>query len=696
MKAALKWLNDYLRPGDLSALEADRALTDAGFPIDAREDLPGGDVRLEVEVTSNRGDCLSHAGLSREIAAKTGRRFELPRAADLGPARSVPPSAGSLTLDNTIPDACPRFTARVFRNVKLGPSPAWLVERLQSIGQRSINNIVDITNFINAELGNPCHAFDLDKLAGPALIVRYARDGEPLTTLDGKRRKLKPDEVVVADAQRAQSLAGVIGGADSEVSASTRNIVLEIATWDTAAVRRAARRHQVRTDASHRFERSVDPRTIDLAQARAASLIVEFAGGEAPAMLDKGRPAEPFHTILLRADRAAALLGIPLSPSDIAETLIKLEIGVELRGGALRCTIPPFRPDLLREIDLIEEIARIRGLDRIPMAERMTVAVRAPQASETAITEIGRTLTGLGFYETVTFSFITPAQARPFLAPGLSPVAVADERRKGEGTLRPSITPSLLICRKANQDGGVDVPGGIRLYETAAVFADAPGAKGPAAEALVLSLLMDVPGVGKGKPGTVEERQAGVRIMRGALESIARAMTGSADSLRLRPSKLRTPSMDPSAHADILLNGIPAGVIGLISAETQRLFDLAIPAIAAELELAPLTAPFPPTARVQPLPDFPDIERDLSLIVDDAVAWDQVRAVVQKAKPERLEGVSFVSTYRGKQIGAGKKSVTFRLRFRDPARTLRHEEVDPQVASISALAARELKATLRA
>jgi phenylalanyl-tRNA synthetase beta chain len=701
MKAGLKWLNDYLRPGDLSALEADRALTDAGLPIDSREDLPGGDVRLEVEVTSNRGDCLSHVGLAREIAAKTGRALALPA---LGECRRGGDVREAVGLENTALDACPRFTVHVIRDVKVGPSPAWLVERLESVGQRPINNIVDITNFINFELGTPCHAFDLDKLAGRKLIVRYARDSEPLTTLDGKQRKLKADEVVVADGERAQSLAGVIGGGDSEVSAATRHVVLEMATWDPVAVRRAARRHQVRTDASHRFERIVDARTLEFAARRAAAMIAGVSGGTLlEGMLDQGRPAEPLRVIELRVERVGAILGAPVPAADIAEILGRLEIRAEpgrLPTGSspatLRGTVPPYRPDLLREIDLIEEIARIRGFDRIPASERMTVAVRPPQNSEVAVREIGTVLSGLGFFETVTFSFITPKQAAPFLAGGLAPLAVDDERRRGEGTLRPSLFPSLLICRKANQDGGVEVPGGVRLYETAAIFAESPGAAGPAHESRVLALVMDIPGVGKGKPGSVEERQGGVRMLRGAVESIARAMGGAGAAVEIRPARPRTPAMDAAAYGDVYFKGRPVGGVGIISPEVQRQFDLAVPVIAAELQLAPLVDAFPPASRVQMLPAFPDIERDLSLVLDESVRWEQVRALVERTRPDRLEGVSFVGTYRGKQIGPGKKSVTLRLRFRDPSRTLRHEEVDPQVAAVVQAAGAELGATVRA
>lgn len=694
MKASVQWINRYLEPSGLSAAEVEALLTDAGFPIDAREDLAGGDARLEVEVTSNRGDCLSHVGLAREIAAKTGRALKLPEVPAVGGAGRV---SEFLSLRNTVPEACPRFTAHVIRGVKVGPSPAWLAGALEAVGQRPINNVVDITNYLNFELGQPCHAFDLDKLAGRALVVRDAWDGESLVTLDGKKRTLRADEVVVADAERAQSLAGVIGGGVSEVSAATRDVVLEAATWDPVAVRRASRRHQIRTDAGHRFERGVDARTIDLPARRAAALIAQLGGGTlAGGMLDEGRPAEQLRKVTLRPRRCREVLGLDMEDGEIAALLGRLAIEVRPAGAGLECTIPAWRPDLEREIDLIEEVARTKGLGAIPIHPRVTVAVRGPQASERAMREIGAVLTGLGFYETVTFGFVTPKQAEPFLPAGLAPVSVDDERRKHEGTLRPSIIPSLLACRKKNQDGGVEAPGGVRLYETGATFAQTAAAKGPgeSVERRVLALAMDVPGVAKGKAGTVDERQAGIRILRGAVECVVGAMGGAA--VEVAAAAAPGAAVDPAASGRVSVGGLEIGWLGLVSQETQRQFDLAVPVVAAELDLDALICMYPGRGRVQMLPAFPAIERDVSLVVDEGVTWAAVRGLVEASRPEKLEGVEFVGTYRGKQVGPGKKSVTLRLRFRDPGRTLRHEEVDPQVNSLVARAGEKLGATVRA
>ncbi len=715
MEASVRWLNSLLEPANLSAAEVEAALTDAGFPIDGREESPGGDVRLEVEITSNRGDCLSHVGLAREIAAVTGRTLKSP-AAPNPTGRAKGKVGEALTLENKVPEVCPRFTAHVIRGAKIGPSPAWLTERLESVGQRPINNAVDVTNYLNFLFGQPAHVFDLAKLAGRKLVVRYATQGEALTTLDGKKRKLSRDELVVADGERAQSLAGVIGGADSEVTAATRDLVLEAATWDPETVRRAARRHQVKTDASHRFERYVDARTIDGPARFGAALVAELTGGElCGGMLDEGRPAEPARSVSMRASRCRAIIGVEIDEGAMVRALGGL--GVECDGGStarkggatLRCTIPAWRPDLEREIDLIEEVGRIHGLKHVPIHDRVSVAVRRPQETERARREIGGVLAGLGFHETVTFSFTTPVAAAPWLPPGMAALEVEDERRAHEPTLRPSVLTGLLACRKANQDSGA--PGGVRLFEMAAVFGrvegtghraqgtgekargEGRGAPAGVVESRNLGLLMDVPV--EGKSASFEDRQRGVRLMRGAVEAVVRTAAGAAGALRIDGAEPHCAAMEAGAYARVLLGGRALGYYGLVAGETARAWGLERPVAGGELNLDALLEAYPPRAVVTEPARFPSIERDLSLIVGEGVTWEGVRALVEGAKVDRLEAVGFVGAYRGKQAGAGKKSVTLRLRFRDAARTLRHDEVDPQVEAVVGLARARLGAELR-
>jgi phenylalanyl-tRNA synthetase beta chain len=695
MKISLNWLNRSLEPA-VTAADAEQVLTHAGFPFETTEPKPGGDTFMDVEITSNRGDCLSHIGLAREIAAVTGRRLKMPHVQE---PRREGQAAETLRLENRTPDACPLFTAQVIRGVKIGPSPAWMVSLLETIGQRSINNVVDVTNWLTFEYGQPAHVFDLVRLAGQQLIIRFAQPGEKLTTLDAKPRALQATDLVVADRDRAQSLAGVIGGFDSQVTTGTTDIVLEAATWDPVTIRTTARRLGVRTDAGHRFERYVDPRTIEPAARRAAAMIHELAGGSVcNGILSAGRPPVPPTAIDLRLARCRDILGVDVPVTDILRLFRALEIEVKQSNqDSLRCTVPPWRHDITREIDLIEEVARTAGLARLEVREKLPVAISPPQTSERAMREMAGILTGLGFYETITFSFTTAAHADLFMPPGLSRVEVADERRAHEPALRPSILPSLLACRKANQDAHAEVAGGIRLYETASIFAQDTTQQPPRTlETRVLALMADVPGVSKGKAATIEQKQSAIRSLRGVIESLVRAMAGPKARLTVTPGPPSSPAWDPGAHATAELNGTRLGSIGLLLPATLAAFDLHAPVVAAEVNLDALITAYPPASSVEPLPAFPGIERDLSIVVAEPVQWATVESAIATARIDRLEAVRFVGTYRGKQIGPGRKSVTLRLAFRDPARTLRHEEVDSQVAGVVDLLKQKVGAELRA
>lgn len=743
MKTSVRWLNKYLSPADVTPSEAERLLTNAGFPIESSEAVGQGDTMIDVEVTSNRGDCISHLGLAREIAAGTGRTLVYPAipaavmsGEDPSAARAASQPGGIrelLAVRNETPDVCRLFTARIIRGVKVGPSPAWLVECLEAVGQRSINNVVDITNFVMLEFGQPSHAFDLNKLRGASgtpktLIIRYAHKGEPLTLLDGKKVELRDNELVVADGPQfggAISLAGVMGGLGSEVSSETTDVLFEAATWDPVTVRRAARRLGIRTDASYRFERTVDPRTIDVAARRAVALILELGGPGArlvPGVLEEGAPRKPLSKVSMRAARCRDVVGYPVTSQQIEAALRGHEIGVSVNGEVLECAVPAHRPDLEREIDLIEEVARTLGLERVPTLEKIPVLVSEPQVSERAVREMSRTLTGLGFYETVTFSFVSPKDAEPFRVGDRSLINLCDERRKADPTLRSSVLPSLLACRRANQDGGVTEPGGVRLFEIASVFAEegVPGsAKANAAagadtrgvhrEIRTLALLADaVPLYTGASSKAFDVKQDAVRLVRGAIESVALALGGKQAVIELVPSKSPVKGFDPSASAEVRLTArlsgesvdAPArtsviGTLGLIAPDVQKRYDLQHPVVGAELDVNALLALFPPRSLAQTLPAFPGIERDLSLIVAETVSWASIDRLISESKLDRLVGREFVTTFRGQQIGTGKKSVTVRLAFRDPARTLRHEEVDPQIASLVAAAGQKLGATLR-
>lgn len=690
MIISVKWLNSYLAGDDLSVDEVEAALTHAGFPIEERVDLPAGDVQLDVEVTSNRGDALCHLGLAREIAGATGRELLLPMAATAPGDRER--TSGAVEKETAVEvlvptELCPRFTARVIKGVKVGPSPEWLRERLEAVGLRPINNVVDVTNFALFEMGQPSHVFDLDTLAEKRLVIRKAKPGERLTTLDDDELELTNGDVVVADAERARSLAGVIGGKDSGVTEATTNVLLEAATWDPATVRETARRYTIRTDSSHRFERVVDVGQIDECADRIAALIHEVAGGElVDGAIAVGRelPADP--KVQLRAERCRALLGVELEASAIGETLAGLGFACEVSGDTVTAAIPPHRRhDVTREVDLIEEVARGIGFDAIPAHEALPARTAAPQASEGALAALGHALTGMGFYETVTFSFVTRDEAALFLPKGLRTLAVDEARRKEAPALRPSAVPSLLSCRRVNQRAGVeahDVGGAVRLFETSAVFAETDG--GETAEHRNVTLLVDAP-----------DGQRAVRELRGAIEALVRRLGGPDREVTVEPGEPYCAAYEAGAFARITLDGDALGCFGLIDAKTQKRWELETAVATAEVNLDALLNLYPPASKAETLAEFPAIERDLSVVVKEATAWADIERATLGTHPALLDGLRFVGVYRGKPLEKGQKSVTFRLRFRDPARTLRHEEVDPQVEGVVKALESEVGAELR-
>jgi phenylalanyl-tRNA synthetase beta chain len=507
-----------------------------------------------------------------------------------------------------------------------------------------------------------------------------------------------------------------MGGRDTGVTERTTDVLLEVATWNPVSVRQTARRLNLRTDSSHRYERVVDARLLDDAAARLVALITQVSGGtpEAVALDDTGgRELAAQEVVTLRPGRCRDLLGWDLPTAEMVRALRAQGFGVEGEGagkgvggaeeveGVLRVRVPVHRVDVRVEVDLVEEVARTVGYERVPQPETMRVRVAGLQASRQAEREVGRVLTGAGFYETVTFSFVSERQARAFLAPGLRLLGVGQAQRGAEGILRPSVVPSLLSCRRVNQDAKVESPGGVRLYEVASVFAErepagvgAAGGEGGTGhgatmEQRVLALLVDAD-VSLGA-SALERAQAALRIVRGVLDELVGALCGEGASLQVEPGGVPWTALDPAAGGRLLLDGRPLGVFGVIAGAVQKQWDLAVPVVAAEVSLSGLIGRYPPQRRVRALPQYPSIRRDLSL-----VAWSRVEATARRVAPALMRGVEFVGVYRGKPLEAGKKSVTLRLEFRDESRTLRDEEVAPQVQALVEAFARDLGATLRA
>ena len=676
MKVSLNWLNSYLdRPVDADA--AADLLGEQGFPVEERDDLPDGDVMLNVEVTSNRGDCLSHVGVARELAAGSGRQlrppvFDLP---DVDPN----PATALTSVVNKAPDLCPVYTARVIRGVRIAPSPDWLRHRLEAIGLRPVNNVVDITNFVLHEMGQPLHAFDMAKLNERRIVVRRAEQGEAFTAIDGTKHALGSDMLVIADANRPVAIAGVMGGVDSEVTDATTDILLESARFAQLSVRRTSRSLKLASDSSYRFERGVDPVGVEAASRRAAQLIVELAGGrlaEGVVRVGEDQPASGGRTATMRIARCNALLGMDLTAQQQADCLDRLGLNptVDATAGTITCAVPTFRLDLEREVDLIEEVARLTGLGNIPTTQRIHIVARPPQIEATARQRLAEVLVAHGYHETITFSFISEKHGKAFLPAGAGAVTISDERRKAEPMLRPSVLPSLLACRKTNQDvGNADV----RLFETASVWHERDGKK---LERRTLGLLCDA-----------DDAQQALRGVRSAIAEVVERLAGDV-GVRIDPGD--DARFDGGAR--VIVEDQPLGAFGLLSAKLQALFDLQTPVVVAELEVERLLARYPASRQVGDLPRFPGIERDLSVVVADSVPWAAIEQAVHATSPAMLESLAFTGIYRGKPIEKGKKSVTFRMTYRDPAGTLRHDQVDPQMDAVVKALKDKVGAELRA
>jgi len=667
MKISLEWLSQYL-PGPLDANELAETLTHGGLPVELIE-RHGDDTVIDVEVTSNRSDCLSHIGVARELAALLNREVR-----DINPkaAEVRDPAAGTTSVAIEAADLCPHYTARIIHNVTIGPSPQWLQRRLEAVGLRPINNVVDVTNYVLFETGQPLHAFDLNHLHGGRIVVRNARQNEKIVSIDGHERTLEPWMLVIADAERPVALAGVMGGRDSEVSEATTDVLLESARFDPLVVRRTARAMAMKSDSSYRFERGIDPALPLRASLRAAQLVLETAGGELlSGVVEAGQPQAPPKQIALRLPRLKQVLGIDIPPQQALEALRRLRLSPRLSGDRIECTIPTDRLDLNLEIDLIEEVARVIGYDAIPVRDEIAIRLTPPEPSLRVIEEIREVLIAGGYYEAITFSFVSDALAGDFVPAEASGLPRADSTvRKADAHLRPSILPGLLEAVRRNESVGTP---GAKLFEIGSTFClDREGA---------LQERRRVGFVGSGDH----------REVRGAVEAILR---------KLNADKRTAIIPDTRAGFDIAgrieWDGEPIGYVGMISKSAADHVDLREHPAAAELDLPALISGAQAVPQLHPLPRFPGVRRDLSLIVDESVPFARVESLVREQRAEFLEEIEFVTTYRGKQVEKGKKSVTISLIFRSPTATLTSDEVEASVQRILTAAAEQLGATLRA
>jgi phenylalanyl-tRNA synthetase beta chain len=649
------------------------------LPADAPVGVPFAEYRglsdsiLELEITPNRPDCMSVVGVAREVGAVLGVPATAPSST---PAETGAPVGASVSVTIADPELCPRYTARLIRNVKLGPSPEWLVDRVQACGARSINNVVDITNYIMFELGQPLHAFDADTLAcdesGRIVIdVRIARAGEKITTLDGQDRELTDDTLLITDPSGPVALAGVMGGESTEVGDATVNILLESASFNAGSISRTRRRLSLLSEASARYERGVDPAGCAAALDRAAALMAELAGGEvAPGIVDAyPAPAVP-REFVLRVARLHAILGEQVPAEEAAGILTRLGCTVVVAGEELQVTVPTFRPDLSREIDLIEEVLRIYGMARIVSTlpagrDRVGELTRTQRWRE----RIGATLRACGLNETMTYSFADPADTarlRDELDEGEVPCELLNPMSAEQSVLRRTLLPGLLRAVSYNQRRGVT---DVHLYEIGSTYRATPGRKQPKERSVVAGVLAGAwHAASWNEPAVV----LGFFDGKGIIETLVREI--GADRFKVRAAEL--PFLQPGRSAEVLLGGTVVGWLGEVHPLVAADFEATAPVTAFEIELAPLvraakdTKPFSDVAR------FPAIENDLALVIAEDVTAERVEQACKAAGGKLLESVRIFDVYRGKGVDPGKKSVAVSLTYRAPDRTLTAEEVE--------------------
>ena len=705
MIVSWNWLKQYV-PLTMSPREIEERLMMAGLNHEETHEV-GDDLAIDLEVTSNRPDCLGHIGIAREVSVLWDCPLTVPAAR---------PAEGQTRVEDLVrvrincPDLCSRYTARVVRGVRVGPSPDWLVDRLTTIGIAAINNVVDVSNYVMMECGQPLHTFDYGKLAragediGREIIVRRPQAGEVIEAIDHKTYRLDPDMCVIADARVPVAIGGVMGGAATEVDQQTRDVLVEAADFDPISIRTTARQLSLHSDSSYRFERRVDSQGIDWASRRCAELILETAGGElARGVVDVGARPPAREPIVLRLGQLKRILGIEVDLAVVRRILTALgnveqgncrertpcrsviagstEPEAKENEGTARSpfptdamivTPPSWRRDLSREIDLIEELARIHGYDKIPEDVSVPMAASSRRREDRVVAKIRNVLTAAGFDEAMTLSAVDEASARAVQAwTQADPLRSRTPVIRGADQLRTSLVPSLLGVRRTNESLSNPV---IELFEVAKIYLSSPG----------LPEEWWMLGLSSGRP---------YAEVKGVVEALVAAVNSQLD---LTADVIDLPFLDAGASCRLLLDGQMLGYVGQLSAAGQKQGDLRSPSTVAELRLAPLFERANLIPQYVPLPAFPAVSRDLNLVVAEAVQWAQIAATVRRNGGRDLESVEYRDTYRdANRLGQGKKSFLFGIGLRSSEGTLTSQQADGVRDQIVAACRREHGAELR-
>jgi phenylalanyl-tRNA synthetase beta chain len=650
--------------------------------------LGGPDTVLDLEITPNRPDCLSLLGVAREVAAL----YRLP----LRPPSTEVPEFGAPVyafagVDVRDADLCPRYTARVIRGLRIGPSPRWMQNRLSRAGVRPINNAVDVTNYVMLEMGQPLHAFDHALLKDGHVVVRRAAEGEVMCTLDGQERKLAGSMLVIADPDRAVAVAGVMGGAGSEVRDGTSTILLESACFQPAGVRATSKALGLVTESSYRFARGVDPDLADRASRRAAALLADLGGGTvAPGVIDRyPAPAAP-RTLSCRVSAIRRTLGIETDAETVSGVLRALDLGVAARDAdTLDVTVPTFRGDLRIEVDLVEEFARLHGLDRIPAR---TPAARVVDGADDrgvrAAAMVRDAAAGLGLTEIMNYSLTSEALLDRFgLDDAARRIRLPNPLSAEQSVLRPSLIPQLVETLGRNRAHQVADAAFIEFGRT---YEQEPG--GPTREAARLAIgLMGAAGRGPLARRPAPEPLETFRWMKGILAGLLGALRGGEPALRAAPAG----AFEPGQSFLVTVGGADAGRCGVLRrriAAEWRIYD---PVVVAELDLDALTPGVHAIPVPKPPPTVPCSVRDLAFVLPRATRHEDVMAAIRGAAPAELERIELFDIYEGRGIPADRKSMAYSLTYRAAGRTLTDDEVQRFHQSVADAVVRDLKAEIR-
>lgn len=673
MLISYNWLQE-LTSTKATPAELRERLTMVGLAIDSVDESDGNCV-LDVEVPSNRPDCLSHIGIAREVAVIEAGAVRYPESKPAPVASQAEEFTAVEILD---PVLCPRYTARLVRGVTIGPSPDWLVRRLEEIGQRPINNVADITNYVLHELGQPLHAFDFAKLNEQRIVVRCALAGEKLKTLDGVERILAPEMLVIADAQEAVALAGIMGGEDSEISQSTVDVLIESAYFNPDSVRQTARRLGMDTEASRRFERGADCDAVLRAQTRCVELICEIAGGAATENAIDVYPNPIARKLIpFRPERVAGLTSVQVAEDEMRRILAALGfVEGELDQPKSKAYLAPtWRSDTSVEEDLIEEIVRHAGYDKIGSELPPARMAGEYQPAEQKLRAMRRAFSASGFDEAINLSFITAGSEDVFeLLPGLT-INDIDERfvslsnpiTEGSDRMRPTLLTGLLESVRHNLNHGIR---DVRLFETGRIFANSRDGELPN-ERPALGLVATGGALEEGRAGA--PRDLDFLDLKGVLESATDAMK----LLPLQFSRTLVTHLRAGQSARVSLSdGTLIGSIGRLSEAVASAYKFRQPVFVAELDLTTLLSSPERSVLYQPLPRYPSVVRDVTLLLDRKVTWAEISQLIEKLALADYSGAKFIGTYEGQNIPEGKRSLSLRIEYRAADRTLRDDEVE--------------------